>query len=79
MTDQTQTSRHEVDGDVPVPVITLDEAAGLDPAETRAPLGSKAASLARLLGAGFPVPAGVVVTAAAAAHWDQAVAGHAGS
>jgi rifampicin phosphotransferase len=74
MTDQTQTSRHEVDGDVPAPVITLSEAARLDPAEARALLGSKAANLARLTGAGFPVPAGVVVTAAAAADWDQAVA-----
>jgi rifampicin phosphotransferase len=74
MTDPTQTSRQEVDGDVPVPVITLGEAAGLDRAAAPALLGSKAASLARLLGAGFPVPAGVVVTAAAAAHWDQAVA-----
>jgi phosphohistidine swiveling domain-containing protein len=73
MADQAQTSRHELGGDVPVPVITLGEAAGLDP-PARVPLGSKAASLARLLGAGFPVPAGVVVTAAAAADWDQAVA-----
>jgi phosphohistidine swiveling domain-containing protein len=54
------------------PVITLGEAARLDPAAAPALLGTKAASLARLLGAGFPVPAGVVVTAAAAADWDQA-------
>jgi rifampicin phosphotransferase len=78
MTDQTQTqtqtSRHEVDGDMPAPVITLGEAARLDPAAAPTLLGSKAASLARLIGAGFPVPAGVVVTAAAAADWDQAVA-----
>jgi pyruvate,water dikinase len=74
MTDQTQTSRHEVDADVPAPVIILSEAARLDPAAARALLGGKAASLARLVGAGFPVPAGVVVTAAAAADWDQVVA-----
>src|SRR5918994_7427113 len=66
MTDQSQTSRHEVDGDMLPPVITLEEAAHLDPA-ARAPLGTKAASLACLMGAGFPVPAGVVATAAAAA------------
>jgi phosphoenolpyruvate synthase/pyruvate phosphate dikinase len=71
MTDQTQTSPHEVDGDMLPPVITLDEAAHLDPM-ARALLGTKAASLARLIGAGFPVPAGVVATAAAAADWDQA-------
>jgi rifampicin phosphotransferase len=74
MTHQTQTSRHEVDPDVPPPVITLEEAARLDPAEARALLGSKAANLARLIGAGFPVPAGVVATAAAVADWDQASA-----
>jgi rifampicin phosphotransferase len=74
MTDQTQTSRHEVDPDMLPPVITLEEAARLDPAAARALLGTKAASLARLAGAGFPVPAGVVVTTAAAADWDQAYA-----
>jgi phosphohistidine swiveling domain-containing protein len=73
MTDQTQTSR-QINGDVLPPVITLEEAARLDPAAARALLGTKAASLARLGGAGFPVPAGVVVTAAAAADWDQAYA-----
>jgi phosphohistidine swiveling domain-containing protein len=56
------------------PVITLAQAARLDPAEAQALLGSKAANLARLLGAGFPVPPGVVATAAAAADWDQACA-----
>jgi pyruvate,water dikinase len=71
MTDQTQTNRHEIDDDRLPPVITLDEAAHLDPA-ARARLGTKAASLARLIGAGFPVPAGVVATAAAAADWDRA-------
>jgi pyruvate,water dikinase len=55
-------------------VITLEEAACLDPAGARALLGTKAASLARLLGAGFPVPPGVVVTAAAATDWNQASA-----
>jgi pyruvate,water dikinase len=74
MTDQTQTSRHEVDPDVPPPVITLEEAARLDPAAAPALLGSKAASLAHLTGAGFPVPAGMVATAAAVADWDQALA-----
>jgi phosphohistidine swiveling domain-containing protein len=74
MTDQTQTSRHEVDPDVPPPVITLEEAARLDPAAAPALLGNKAASLAHLTGAGFPVPAGVVATAAAVADWDQASA-----
>ncbi|MGH9288015.1 MAG: hypothetical protein ACRD0V_06975, partial [Acidimicrobiales bacterium] len=63
MTDQSQTSRHEVGGDMLPPVIRLDEAAHLGPA-ARALLGTKAASLARLIGAGFPVPAGVVATAA---------------
>jgi phosphoenolpyruvate synthase/pyruvate phosphate dikinase len=72
MTDQTQTSLHEVDPDMLPPVIPLAEAARLDPAAAPALLGSKAASLARLTGAGFPVPAEVVVTAAAAADWDQA-------
>ena len=48
MTDQTQTSRLEVDPDVPAPVITLAEAARLDPAAAPALLGSKAANLARL-------------------------------
>jgi rifampicin phosphotransferase len=71
MTDQTRASRHEVDSDVLPPVISLEEAARLDPA-ARALLGSKAASLALLSGAGFPVPAGVVVTTAAAADRDQA-------
>jgi rifampicin phosphotransferase len=54
------------------PVLSLTEAAHLDPTQARALLGTKAASLARLAGAGFPVPLGVVVTAAAAADWDQA-------
>jgi pyruvate,water dikinase len=69
---------HKVDPDMlpspNPPVVTLAEAArlDLDPARARALLGSKAANLARLLGAGFPVPAGVVVTPAALADWDQA-------
>jgi rifampicin phosphotransferase len=74
MTDQIQTSLHEVDPDMLPPVIPLAEAARLDPAAASALLGSKAANLARLTGAGFPVPAGVVVTAVAAADWDQASA-----
>ena len=72
MTDQTWTSRPEVDPDVHLRVITLAEAARLEPAAARALLGTKAANLALLLGAGFPVPAGVVVTAAAATDWDDA-------
>jgi rifampicin phosphotransferase len=71
MTDQTQTSLHEVDPDMLPPVVTLDQAARLDPAEAQALLGTKAANLARLLGAGFPVPPGVVATTAAVADWDQ--------
>jgi phosphohistidine swiveling domain-containing protein len=74
MTDQPQTSLQEVDPDMLAPVITLEEAARLDPAAARALLGTKAASLARLRGAGFPVPPGVVVTAAAVADWDQSYA-----
>ena len=74
MANETQTTLHEVDGDVQPPVITLGDAARLDPAEARALLGTKAASLARLLGAGFPVPPGVVATTAAAADWDRACA-----
>jgi phosphohistidine swiveling domain-containing protein len=67
-------SLNRVERDVLPPVITLDKAARLDRATAQAVLGSKAANLARLLGAGFPVPPGVVVTAAAAADWDQAQA-----
>jgi phosphohistidine swiveling domain-containing protein len=55
-------------------VLSLTEAAHLDPAQARTLLGTKAATLARLAGAGFPVPPGVVVTAVAAADWDQAYA-----
>jgi rifampicin phosphotransferase len=71
---QTQPPSHQVEPAPPPPVISLAEAAHLDPAQARALLGTKAASLARLTGAGFPVPAGVVVTAAAAADWDQTYA-----
>jgi phosphohistidine swiveling domain-containing protein len=74
MTDQPQTRLHEVDGDVLPSVISLEEAARLDPAASRALLGTKAASLARLRGAGFPVPPGVVATAAAVADGDQVYA-----
>ena len=56
------------------PVLSLTEAAHLNPTQAQALLGTKAASLARLTGAGFPVPPGVVVTAAAAPDWDQAYA-----
>src|SRR4029450_8095102 len=55
------------EGRVLRPVVTLAEAAGLEPDRARALLGTKAANLARLAAAGFPVPAGVVVTAAGAA------------
>ena len=42
-------------------LVALAEAGGAD----RAVLGGKAAVLAELLAAGFPVPPGIVVTAAA--------------
>ncbi|HEV8653244.1 MAG TPA: PEP/pyruvate-binding domain-containing protein [Actinomycetes bacterium] len=71
---QPQTQPHEVEPDMLAPVVSLAEAARLDPAKARALLGTKAANLAHLAGAGFPVPAGVVVTAAAEADWDQACA-----
>jgi len=51
--------------DATPPVVDLAEAAHLDPAV----VGTKAATLARLLAAGFPVPRGFVVTTAAAADW----------
>jgi rifampicin phosphotransferase len=76
MADQPQTQpRAQQGAPEPLPaVVSLADAAHLDPAQARALLGTKAANLARLAGAGFPVPAGVVVTAAAAADRDQAVA-----
>jgi len=49
------------------PVVILAEAATLDPSE----IGTKAANLARLTSAGFPVPPGIVVTPAARANWDE--------
>jgi pyruvate,water dikinase len=70
---QTQTHSHQSDLEPLLPVLSLTEAAHLDPTQARALLGTKAASLAHLAGAGFPVPPGVVVTAAAA-YWDQAYA-----
>jgi rifampicin phosphotransferase len=72
MADQPQPPPRQVEPATLPPVLSLTEAAHLDPTQARALLGTKAASLARLTGAGFPVPAGVVVTAAAAADWDQA-------
>ncbi|HEX8929481.1 MAG TPA: PEP/pyruvate-binding domain-containing protein, partial [Actinomycetota bacterium] len=72
MAEQTQTD--QIQGEMFPPVVTLAEAAGLDPARLEALLGTKAANLARLAGAGFPVPAGVVVTPAAEADWEQACA-----
>jgi phosphohistidine swiveling domain-containing protein len=74
MADQPQTPPREVEPATLPPVLSLTETAHLDPTQARALLGTKAASLARLTGAGFPVPPGVVVTAAAAANWDQALA-----
>jgi rifampicin phosphotransferase len=74
MADEPRASLHEVDHGPLPQVVTLGEAARLEPAAARALLGTKAATLARLLGAGFPVPPGVVVTATAAADWDQAYA-----
>lgn len=49
------------------PVVILAEAATLDLSE----IGTKAANLARLTSAGFPVPPGIVVTPAARANWDE--------
>ena len=74
MAEQTQTQNDEINGDMFPLVVTLAEAAGLDPTRMEALLGTKAANLARLAGAGFPVPPGVVVTPAAAADWEQACA-----
>ncbi len=75
MADQTpQAQPRRVEPDMLPPVVSLAEAAGLDPAQARALLGAKAANLARLAGAGFPVPAGMVVTPAATADWEQACA-----
>ena len=74
MTHQQQISLHKLDPEMLPPVMTLDAAARLDAPAARALLGTKAASLARLLGAGVPVPVGVVVTTAAAADWDQTCA-----
>jgi rifampicin phosphotransferase len=75
MADQPppQTPPRQVEPATLPPVVSLTEAGHLDPTQARALLGTKAASLARLAGAGFPVPAGVVLTAAAA-DWDQAYA-----
>jgi rifampicin phosphotransferase len=74
MADQPppQTPLRQVEPATLPPVLSLTEAARLDPTRARALIGTKAASLARLNGTGFPVPPGVVVTAAAAADWDQA-------
>ncbi|HKO83268.1 MAG TPA: PEP/pyruvate-binding domain-containing protein, partial [Actinomycetota bacterium] len=72
MANQPQTQPDQAQGAMFPPVVSLAEAARLDPTRARALLGTKAANLARLTGAGFPVPAGVVVTAVAAADWDQA-------
>ena len=74
MADQPppQTPPRQVEPATLPPVVSLAEAAHLDPTKARTLLGTKAATLARLTGAGLPVPPGVVVTAAAAADWDQA-------
>jgi rifampicin phosphotransferase len=69
---QPQTPAGQVEPAPLPPVVSLTEATHLAPAQARALLGTKAASLARLAGLGFPVPAGVVVTAAAVADRDQA-------
>jgi rifampicin phosphotransferase len=50
-------------------VIDLVRAAALGASE----IGSKAANLARLADAGFPVPPGLVVTPAAKARWEEAL------
>ena len=71
---RAQAQPRQVDPDTLPPVVSLAEAGRLEPAAARALLGTKAATLARLLGAGFPVPPGVVVTATAASDWAQACA-----
>ncbi len=68
------TQADEIQGDMVPLVVTLAEAAGLEPTRMEALLGNKAANLARLAVAGFPVPAGVVVTPTAAADWERACA-----
>jgi phosphohistidine swiveling domain-containing protein len=50
-------------------VVDLAEARALDIEE----IGAKAANLARLAAAGFPVPPGLVVTSAAAERWEEAI------
>jgi rifampicin phosphotransferase len=71
MAEQTETQTGEIQGDMFPLVVTLAEAAGLEPMRMEALLGTKAANLTRLAVAGFPVPAGVVVTSAAEAGWEQ--------
>jgi|SRR5215207_4939283 phosphohistidine swiveling domain-containing protein len=68
---RAQTQPHQLKPETLPPVVTLAEAAGLDPAQAQALLGTKAANLARLAGPASPVPAGVVVTPTAAADWEQ--------
>jgi rifampicin phosphotransferase len=48
-------------------VVPLDRAAGLDADR----IGSKAANLAQLVAAGFPIPAGLVIPVDAFATWPQ--------
>jgi rifampicin phosphotransferase len=74
MAEQTQTQTDELQGDMSPLVVTLAEAARLEPTRLEALLGTKAANLARLAGVGFPVPAGVVVTPAGEADWKQTCA-----
>jgi pyruvate,water dikinase len=50
-------------------IVPLDQAAALGLGADR--LGSKAANLARLLAAGFPVPAGLAIPADAFTHWQE--------
>jgi pyruvate,water dikinase len=71
MADQPRTPPRQVEPATLPQVVSLTEVAHLDPTQARALLGTKAASLARLAEAGFPVPPGVVLTAAAADR-DQA-------
>jgi hypothetical protein len=56
--DQPQSSLQDIDRDVVPSVITLDEADRLEPAEAQALLGTKAASLARLLALASRCPPG---------------------
>src|SRR5215217_8946333 len=67
--DEEATVKEErADGFPTWPVLDFGEAASLGASE----VGAKAANLARLAGAGLPVPSGLVVTPAAEGDWEEA-------